>query len=233
MKKYTRKGNWSYATGVYPSLELVKYKPKQIRQVIYDSKAYKNKGFLEIKEKCKDLNIDLIENSKLVEKLSASENAYVITMFEKYETKLENQHNHLVLVDPRDAGNMGSIIRTMLAFGFNNLAIIRPGVDIFLPKVIRASMGAVFQVSFQYFDNIDEYRNMFDNNLYPFMTQANKYIDDVAFKKPLSLIFGNESAGLDDSYLDISQAVKIRQSNSVDSLNLATAVAIGLYICSK
>ncbi len=233
MKKYTRKDNWSYAFGVYPSLELFKYQPKQIRQVCYDPKAFKNKGFAEIKEKCINLNIELIENSKLVEKLSASKNAYVVTMFEKYKTKLENQHNHLILVDPRDAGNMGSIIRTILAFGFKNLAIIRPGVDIFLPKVVRASMGAVFQVNFQYFDNIDEYRNMFDNNLYPFMTQANKYIDDVAFKKPLSLIFGNESAGLDDSYLDIGQAVKIRQSNSVDSLNLATAVAIGLYICAR
>ena len=52
--------------------------------------------------------------------------------------------NHVVLVNPGDMGNMGTIIRTMLGFNYSNLAIIKPGVDVFDPRVIRASMGALF-----------------------------------------------------------------------------------------
>ena len=233
MKKYKRNDNWSYAIGVYPSIELFKYRSDKVRQVFFDKKAVKNKGFGEIKDLCKKNNINITENSKLVEQLSESKNAYVVTMFDKYKTKLEDNQDHLVLVDPRDAGNMGTIIRTMLAFGFNNLAIIKPGVDIFLPKVIRASMGSIFQINFQYFNNIDEYQDKFKNNLYPFMTQADKYIDEVEYKKPFGLVFGNESSGLDIGYLKLGKSVKIWQGDKVDSLNLAVAVAIGLYTCKN
>ena len=54
-------------------------------------------------------------------------------------------------------GNMGTIIRTCVGFGIKNLAVIEPAVDIFNPKVVRASMGAVFHVNICRYDSFDTY----------------------------------------------------------------------------
>ena len=57
----------------------------------------------------------------------------------------------MVLVNPSDMGNMGTIIRTMLGFNYVNLAIIRPGVDVFDPRVIRWCLemkAVVYQMNF-------------------------------------------------------------------------------------
>ena len=51
------------------------------------------------------------------------------------------------------------------------------------------------------------------------------------FSEPYSLIFGNEGAGLDEAYKDISESVRIPQSGDVDSLNLSIAVGVALYAC--
>lgn len=48
---------------------------------------------------------------------------------------------HVVLHNPSDVGNVGTILRSALGFGFRDVAIIRPGVDPFDPRVLRASMA--------------------------------------------------------------------------------------------
>jgi len=60
--------------------------------------------------------------------------------------ELEKEENHIVLVEPRNMGNVGTIIRTMLGFGYRNLVMIGPAVDIFDPMVIRSTMGALFKL---------------------------------------------------------------------------------------
>src|SRR6185369_16921947 len=107
-----------------------------------------------------------------VERLESKENTYAIGVFEKYETELHAESNHVLLVNPSDMGNLGTTLRTLLGFGFHNLALIKPAVDIFDPRTIRASMGALFQVNFAYFDSIDSYRTHFEHHLYSFMTNG-------------------------------------------------------------
>ena len=96
-------------------------------------------------------SIQVEVNDKLINKISGAENVYAVGVFQKYETQLSNEENHLMLVDPSDMGNLGTIIRTMIGFDYKNLALIKPAVDIFNPKVIRASMGSVFQINFHLF----------------------------------------------------------------------------------
>ncbi len=80
--------------------------------------------------------------------------------------------NHIVLVNPSNSGNLGTIIRSMVGFGIYDLAIIKPAVDIFDLKTIRASMGAIFNIRFSYFDSFSDYSKEYKNNYYPFMLQA-------------------------------------------------------------
>lgn len=228
LKSYNKSLAYSYSIGVYPTLELLENRSQNVIKVIIDDKGDKNTGLGKIVDHCKEASIDLETNRLLVNKIAKSENAYCIGVFNKYQSNLEESANHLALVNPSDMGNLGTVIRTMLAFDVVNLAIIKPACDIFDPKVIRASMGALFKIRFEYFDSFDDYKQRFSNKLYTFRTNAVDEIDKCVFKKPYALIFGNEGAGLSSDYNDIGQGVKIPQSKHADSLNLSIAVGIAL-----
>ncbi|MCF0117219.1 MAG: TrmH family RNA methyltransferase, partial [Bacilli bacterium] len=173
-------------------------------------------------------------NDKLINKLSDKENCFIIGIFYKYVDRLNGDANHLLLDNPSNMGNLGTIIRSALGFGFHDIAIIKPGVDIFNPKVIRGSMGAIFASNIQYFNSFEEYQKEYHNHrCYSFMLQAKTTLQEANFEKCLStLIFGNEATGLDAKYLSINSLI-ITHSNAIDSLNLPTAVGIALYEFNK
>src|SRR3989344_1445587 len=227
-KKYKKNFDYSYAIGVYATIELLTHQPARVIKIYIHRKGEKNKGVLKIQSLCKINNIQTEIADGLLEKLSDSENCYAVGFFKKYQSELSADDNHVVLDSPSDMGNVGTIMRTMLGFGFIDLAIIRPAVDIFDPKVIRASQGALFQIRSQYFDSFTQYKNLFSRNYYPFML-AGRNMNELALKNPYSLIFGNEGAGLSHEYLKIGTPVKIPQSDKIDSLNLSIAVGIVLY----
>ena len=126
-------------------------------------------------------------------------------------------------------GNLGTIIRTMLGFGFQDLAIIQPAADVYHPDVIRASMGAIFKLRVQRFASFDDYNNKYMRNFYALITDGDVNLPEVRFCTPYSLIFGNESSGLPDEFKKIGTNVKIQQSKKINSLNLAVSVGITLY----
>ena len=229
MQKYKKDFTYSYAFGVFVTLELLKYQLAKAIKVIYDAAGEKNQGLQEIRKICQQHTIPLERHDGLVAKLSGKENTYAIGVFKKYQSALDVGANHLVLVNPADSGNLGAIIRTTLGFNITNLVIIRPAVDIFEPKTIRASMGALFQMRFQYFDSFKSYQRQHKNAVYPFMTDSARSLTDTKFSPPFSLVFGRESAGLPSEYKNYGQTVKIEQSDKIDSLNLPVAVAIALH----
>jgi RNA methyltransferase, TrmH family len=168
-------------------------------------------------------------DDKLVERIAPRENTYAVGVFRKYSAALDPTADHVVLVNPSDMGNLGTILRTMLGFGFNNLALVKPAADIFDPRAVRASMGALFQVQFAYFDSFDAYCAAQQHALYCFMTGGTRTLRDAAFTPPCALVFGSESSGLPESFRRRGTTVTIPHSATIDSLNLAVAVAIGLY----
>lgn len=231
LKSYNKSLAYTYSVGVYPSLELLQNRPKDVAKVVVDARGKENTGLQKILELCDKLGVTTEVSPATVQKIAKSENAYCLGVVNKYLCDLEQGENHLVLVNPSDMGNLGTIIRTALAFDVVNLAIIKPACDIFDPKVIRASMGALFKIRFAYFDTFADYvdsQNRSENNLYTFRTNGDVELADCGFKQPFSLIFGNEGSGLPEEFESIGDGVKIPQSNSVDSLNLSVAVGIVL-----
>ena len=105
---------------------------------------------------CEKQNIEIRYDDKSINKISDKENCFVVGVFKKFSSKLVDD-KHVVLVNPSDMGNIGTIMRTMLGFNFKNLIIVRPCVDVFNPKVVRASMGAIFSLNIVEFDNVEEY----------------------------------------------------------------------------
>ncbi len=234
IKRYQKKFEYSYAFGAYPVLDLLKQYPDKVYKIILSRDGLSSDGIEEIGGICKEKNIFVEVNDRLIEKIAVKENTYVVGVFKKYELHIQENENHVVLVNPSNMGNLGTIIRTMLGFGFRDLAIIRPGVDIFDPLVIRSTMGAIFKIRFEYFSSIEEYLERFPKqNKYAFMLKGSKSIKEIEFVKPYSIIQGNESKGLDSSYLNIGQSVYIPHGKEIDSLNLSVATAISLWEASQ
>lgn len=230
LKKYQKKFDYSYAFGTYPTIDLIKYQREHLLKVLIKSKHDESEGIKEVIELCNQYDIPLEIQDRAIEKISVKENTYVVGIFEKYISNLDSKANHLVLVEPRNMGNLGTIIRTMLGFDFKDLAIIRPAADIFDPSVVRSTMGAVFQINFKYFDSIEEYLKEYGGrNIYTFMLDGAKDIRNVEFKEPFAMIQGNESKGLSTQYKELGQSIFIPNSDNVDSLNLSVATAIGLW----
>lgn len=233
-RTYKKELDYSYTLGIFLTIELLTYKPDKVLEIIIHSKGETSQGIKKIIELCKKNRINYSVNDKLIKQLSPKENCYAIGIFSKYDENLVREDNHIVLVNPSDSGNLGTIIRTSLGFGVKNLAIIKPAVDIFDPKTVRASMGALFNIAFSHFDSFSDYDKKYKNHdLYPFMLNAQKRLYDVQPKQPFTLIFGNEGSGLDDSFKDIGTSVIIPHHKTIDSLNLAIAVGIALYEFNK
>ena len=222
IKTYHKDFDYTYTLGVFETIELLENKPELVMRVYLKSNSYQNKGVKIIENLCQQNKIELIESDNTINKLAKKDNCFAIAIIKKYTMDLEDA-NHVVLVNPGDMGNMGTIIRTMLGFNYTNLAIIRPGVDVFDPRVIRASMGA--------FNSFDEYLTKYpEREVYPLMLKGAKNIHQItAANNKHSLVFGNESSGLPDDYLKYGQSVFIPHSDKIDSLNLS--MALGITLC--
>lgn len=236
IKPYKKDFDYSYALGVFLTIELLEHKPEHVLCIILSTNAVKNSGLEKIRSLTEGHRIPIEVNDRLIDKLSPKENCYAVGIFRKYDNTLDSRKNHIVLVNPMDSGNLGTIIRTSLGFRFTDMAIIRPAVDIFDPKSIRASMGAVFSMGFTYFDSFDAYHKAFSNHhLYPFLLNGRVTIQEAYTIKqePYALIFGNESSGLPDSFNTIGTGITIPHAKAIDSLNLSVAAAIAEYEFTK
>ena len=233
MTKYDKEGNTSYTLGTTLTLELLNKKIEHAKRVYIHSKQVKNETLDKILSICENNNIEVIYSDKIINKLSDKENCYIVGEFTKFECELDYNDNSICLVNPSNAGNLGTIIRTCAGFNIKNLIIIEPAVDIFNPKVVRASMGAIFNVNFKYFKSFEDYKKLTNNSFYPFMLKGSTKLHKVNKTKPFTLIFGNEATCLDDKYLDIGTPIRINHSNNIDSLNLDNAVSIATYEFTK
>ncbi len=230
-KKYKKDMEHSYVLGPFPVFELIKSKPEKVIKVIVSEKFNDSE---KLEKLCGEKGIDFQIDDKTLSRISDKEVCYAAAVFEKFNSSLSKQDNHIVLQSPSDMGNLGTIIRTILGFGIKDLVIIKPCADVFNPKVIRASMGALFKLRIAVFESFEEYQKEFDHerDMFPFMLNSSKVLTPYTVPKTqkYSLIFGNEASGLPDKFKDIGQPLFISQSDDIDSLNLAVSVAVATYI---
>ena len=229
LKRYQKESDVSTAEGVFATLELLDARSEAVERVLLSSRAEPNEGVAKIRATCAERGTPIGVDDRTMERISPRASHLSIGVFRKYSMSLDANEDHVVLVEPADMGNLGAVARTMVGFGVRDLALVRPAVDAFDPKAIRASMGALFRLSFEYFDSFDEYRQRFARRIHAFMTDGRCAIDRVRFDSPCALVFGNESSGLSPSFHDLGTSVAIPQTEAVDSLSLPTAVAIALY----
>ena len=224
--------DYSYAPGIFPSMECLTHRPEIARRLLVHSSAAGREGTEKLCALARETGIRVEEADRALARISGKENCYAAAVFEKFEDEPEGNKPHVVLHNPGDSGNVGTILRTALGLGIEDVALVRPCVDVFDPKTVRASMGAMFQLRIRVYDRFEEYRGAFpERRLYPFMLDASVPLQEAVKEKPAvwTLVFGNEGRGLPKEFASYGQAVRIESNSKVDSLNLAIAAAIGIY----
>ena len=170
-------------------------------------------------------------DSKIINYLATTINPQQImgVVFLK-EKKIDYNQNFVILENIQDPGNLGTILRNALAFGFKNIALTNNCVDLYNPKVIRSSQGAIFKLNiFSLKTTIDFFEKF--KGIKVATSLEKKAIDikkDLKLTKPFCIIFGNESKGITPSTLKlVDHQLKISISN-INSLNVA--VASGIFL---
>lgn len=136
----------------------------------------------------------------------------------------------------RDPGNLGTIIRIADWFGIDAVFAAKDSVDIFNPKTVQATMGAIFRVKFHYVDMTSTAKALLDagGKVYgTFLDGVNIYQSrlETGVSSPVMVITGNESEGISDSVAKyVSDRLYIPpfppEDPGSESLNAAVATAI-------
>lgn len=231
--RYRKDDAITYALGATVVMEYLNKRPDIVKGVIIhpDFRAEETKE--KINRICRDNRIQVSTEEKPFNILSQKENCFVIAVIIK-ETSTLSEGNHIVLVNPSNAGNLGTIMRSSLGFGIKDIAIITPAVDPFDPKTVRASMGASASVRVELFEKFDDYKERFGNNhFYPFMLDGSSSMQSTPIKENFSLILGNEATGLPNEFQHIGQPIRIEHTSNIDSLNLPIAASIAMYEATR
>ena len=231
LESYSRDLDYSYALGLFPASELMRKRPELARRLLVSSKAEESEGLQALRDMCRKYRVREENADRALSRISGKDNCFAAVVFEKFQGEMTDS-NHLVLHHPSDKGNLGTMLRTALGFGYRDIAIIRPAADAFDPHVVRASMGAIFGLNVRYYDDFAAYRAEFpEHMLYPFMLDASVPLSEGVAKKrePFALVMGNEGSGLPAEFARMGQPVRIPHNSEIDSLNLSIAAAIGMY----
>ena len=142
----------------------------------------------------------------------------------------------LVLETIQDPGNLGTIIRTAAWFGISNIICSQDSVDVFNPKVVQASMGAILRVKVFYNNLFDFMKKISESNLPVYGASLEGMpVYDCDLNANGIILLGNESAGISSSLEKyITQKIRIPCfsdiTEGIDSLNISIAAAI---LCSE
>ncbi len=146
----------------------------------------------------------------------------------------EVKESALLLDDISDPGNLGTIIRSAVAFGFKNIVLSLHSVDVYNPKVIRSSEGMIFHVNIIYSDLIDFINKHSFLTIYGTSVKNGKKLSDLKFNKQVGIIIGNEGRGMsEDLKCFCNELIYIPMNKNCESLNAGVSASIIMYEVSK
>ena len=143
----------------------------------------------------------------------------------------------LLLEDIQDPGNLGTLIRTAEGAGVSMVVMSKGTVDIFSPKVIRSTMGAIFRVPFMYVESMPDFEaELKKADISVYAAALNEQCDYTGadYTKPCAILIGNEGNGLSKEAIEnAGETVTIPMCGKVESLNAAVSGAIIMYEANR
>lgn len=223
--------------------ELVKLKDKKYRDKYniffvegYDIvlEAYKNnliKELYVLDGTIVDMDIEYTYVSReVMKKISDMESIseYYAVCYKKKELGIGNR---IIILDGiQDPGNLGTIIRSAVAFNFDSVILSYDSVDLYNPKVIRSTKGMLFNVNI-IVREIDEFINGIDDYVvYGTDVVNGNNIKNIDIPEKIGIVIGNEGRGISNKVKNLcDKFIYIDMNSGCESLNAGVAASILMY----
>lgn len=173
-------------------------------------------------------------SADVMKKISDMESVspYYGICYKKEETEIGNRL--IVLDGVQDPGNLGTIIRSAVAFNFDTVVLSRSTVDLYNPKVIRSTKGMLFNINIIVRDLEEFLPTLDDYMIYGTDVVNGNNIRDVEIPSKVAIIIGNEGRGISDNVKKIcDKNIYIEMNNDCESLNASVAASILMYEVNK
>ena len=167
---------------------------------------------------------------KKISRLETPQNVLAVFKMPVYEGVAINPEELTLALDGiQDAGNMGTIIRIADWFGINNIFASKNTVDIYNPKVVQATMGALSRVRVHYVDLVQEL-NRVEAPIYVTALDGDN-INKCSLTKNGVIVMGNEGTGVSQEVMAVANKKLLIPSYpperpTSESLNVSVATAI-------
>ena len=178
-------------------------------------------------------------SDKLFEQLSQTETTQgIMAIVEKPELSPDlflnrGGGNFIVLDRLQDPGNIGTILRTADAAGYELAIVMKGTADVFSPKAVRAATGSLFRMPVVFMDSVDElmeFTRAAGKKLVATCFDTDRYYYDENLKENIALIIGNEGSGISRELIECSDLkIKIPMHGNIESLNASVAAGILMY----
>ncbi|MCP5505435.1 MAG: RNA methyltransferase [Chlamydiales bacterium] len=169
----------------------------------------------------------LIVTQEILEKISGTKapEPYLAEIPYPTSLSLAGKTKLLALDGVSDPGNVGTLIRTALALGFEGIFLTVGSADPFMDKALRASKGASLHLPIQIGTEGELLTLIEENHLSPYVADS-KGKNETSFTSPLILILGSESHGPSKVFKEIGTLISIPMIGETESLNVAVAGGI-------
>ena len=149
------------------------------------------------------------------------------------EKEINYKEDLIVVLDGiQDPGNLGTILRTIDSVGLSQVIVSKKTVDVFNPKVVRSTMGAIYRVNVIESSNLlDTFKEMKKHKFEICATslEDSKSLYEIDLKKKV-IIIGNEANGVSKEVLEnVDEKIKIPMLGKTESLNASVATGVVLY----
>jgi TrmH family RNA methyltransferase len=216
--------------------KLVWEAPRECIEEIYVTESYYKKEKKKLSGLGKKVEILGDHVFAYVSDTKTPQGILAVVRMRKYtlEDMMKSTQTHLLVLERlQDPGNVGTIFRTAEAAGVTGIVLSEDSVDLYNPKTIRSTMGAIYRMPFLYVENvIDTIRELKEKKIYVFATSldASCDYDQVDYCKNVALLIGNEGNGLTKEAETIAdERIKIPMCGEVESLNAAIAASVMMF----
>lgn len=198
--------------------------------------AYKAGVLLEV-VKCPDYERDFnvpttLVSYDVIKKLSSTLKPQKVIGVCKYLEEKELGEKIVILDDLQDPGNLGTIIRSCVAFNVDTLVVSPNTVSIYNDKVLRSSEGMIFHLNIviKDIDTLIDELHRDDYVIFGTKVDGGINIKEIDIPNKFAIIMGNEGAGVSSSILSkCDKYMYIPMNNKCESLNVGVATSIILY----
>ncbi|MEG0314060.1 MAG: RNA methyltransferase [Erysipelotrichaceae bacterium] len=178
-------------------------------------------------------NIDSYEvTPDILNKISSTVSGSKIMGIAHYQNCAVELGNKVVILDHvQDPGNVGTIIRTALSFGYTSVILANDSLDIYNEKLIRSTQGALFHIPVIKRDIEQCIKELQANNYEVYATNLKAAIslEEIEAAESFALVFGNEGQGISPEVEKLVDKNIVIEMNTFESLNVAVAAGICMY----